>query len=130
MPTIAQGDKSKDEAVPTGICGGVRTVSPQVTEGVDRPRDLQAEKLPEHAAPKQTDKRVVAGPADGKSDQRRKRKSHQIQMEPMVIDPGKVRATGEVLHRGLRIIALIGIVISIGLNPPTGIGMPETARQS
>ena len=71
VPTIAQGDKSEDEAVPTGIGGRVWTVSPQMTDGVDRPRHLQAEKLPEHAAPKQANQRVVASPSDRKSNQRR-----------------------------------------------------------
>ncbi len=129
VPTIAEGDEPEDEAVPAVIGGGVWTVSPQVTEGVDRPRRLQAVELPEHAAPKQADEGIVAGPSDGEPYQRRNSESHQVHVEPMVVDPGKVGATREVMHRSLGIIVPIGIVVSIGMNPPTGIGMPETAQQ-
>lgn len=100
-----------------------------MTDGVDRPRRLQAEELPEHAAPKQADEGIVAGPSNGEPYQRRNGEAHQVYGEPMMVDPGKVTATRKVAHRGLRIVVPIGVVVLISMNPPTGIGMPETAQQ-
>ena len=123
VPSLSKRQDAGDRIIAAIVRGGVGTTPPKVIDRVYAERGLDRQKVPQQAAPEQSDQCVVESSADRVPHNCWDGQPDEVPREPVPIDPGQVRPPREVFDNARRIS-------EPERAEPPHVGVPESSEEA